>query len=245
MSLFSALSVSASGMAAQRTRAALLVENIANSETTRTPDGGPYRRKDAIFSSDEPVFGVRLRTGFRNERQQPPASKSRNRRGQQRVRKSTILPGHPDADAGWLCVHAANQPSRRDGEPDGCDPRLSGECGRHVRREGHDSEIDRSVAIGDMRDRTDLKHHSHLTAAHDSRRPAPRASPASFKAFFRAPSMRLQSQQNTRIRLGAEIPHRRKRGAAYHRAGYAEGGNGVRAWACKSATRWSTPTRKS
>ena len=51
MSLFSSLSVSASGMAAQRTRAALLVENIANSETTRTPEGGPYRRKDAIFSS--------------------------------------------------------------------------------------------------------------------------------------------------------------------------------------------------
>ena len=38
------LTVSATGMAAQRTRAALLVENIANSETTRTPDGGPYRR---------------------------------------------------------------------------------------------------------------------------------------------------------------------------------------------------------
>ena len=54
MSLFSVLSVSASGMAAQRTRAELLVENIANSETTRTAEGGPYRRKDAIFSS-EPV----------------------------------------------------------------------------------------------------------------------------------------------------------------------------------------------
>src|SRR5690348_17503881 len=51
MSLLSALSVSASGMAAQRTRSELLVENIANSETTRTAEGGPYRRKDAIFSS--------------------------------------------------------------------------------------------------------------------------------------------------------------------------------------------------
>ena len=38
MSLFSALTVSATGMAAERTRAALLVENIANSETTRTPE---------------------------------------------------------------------------------------------------------------------------------------------------------------------------------------------------------------
>jgi len=51
MSLLSALSVSASGMAAQRTRSELLVENIANSETTRTAEGGPYRRKDAVFSS--------------------------------------------------------------------------------------------------------------------------------------------------------------------------------------------------
>jgi flagellar basal-body rod protein FlgC len=51
MSLFSVLSVSASGMQAQRTRAELLAENLANSETTRTPDGGPYRRKDAVFSS--------------------------------------------------------------------------------------------------------------------------------------------------------------------------------------------------
>jgi len=52
MSLFSALSVSASGMSAQRARAELLVENLANSETTRTPEGGPYRRKDAVFATE-------------------------------------------------------------------------------------------------------------------------------------------------------------------------------------------------
>ena len=51
MSLFDSLSISASGMSAQRTRAELLVENLANAETTRTPDGGPYRRKDAVFTS--------------------------------------------------------------------------------------------------------------------------------------------------------------------------------------------------
>src|SRR5215813_8185565 len=44
-------SVGASGMEAQRLRAQLLVENIANAETTRTEDGGPYRRKDVTFSS--------------------------------------------------------------------------------------------------------------------------------------------------------------------------------------------------
>lgn len=53
MSLFSLLSVSASGMSAQRTRAELLVQNLANAETTRTPEGGPYRRKDVVFASED------------------------------------------------------------------------------------------------------------------------------------------------------------------------------------------------
>ncbi len=52
MSLFGTLSVSASGLAAQRERATAIVENLANSETTRTPEGGPYRRKDVIFQPD-------------------------------------------------------------------------------------------------------------------------------------------------------------------------------------------------
>ena len=51
MSLFGSLSVSASGMDAQRQRAEVLAENLANSETTRTPEGGPYRRKDVVFQS--------------------------------------------------------------------------------------------------------------------------------------------------------------------------------------------------
>jgi flagellar basal-body rod protein FlgC len=55
VSLFSTLSVSASGMSAQRTRAELLVENLANAETTRTPDGGPYRRKDVVFAEDNSI----------------------------------------------------------------------------------------------------------------------------------------------------------------------------------------------
>lgn len=51
MSLFSALSISASGMAAQRARAEAVAENLANAETTRTPDGGPFRRRDVVFES--------------------------------------------------------------------------------------------------------------------------------------------------------------------------------------------------
>jgi flagellar basal-body rod protein FlgC len=58
MSLFSLLSVSASGMTAQRTRAELLIQNLANSETTRTPQGGPYRRQDADVSKRAADLGV-------------------------------------------------------------------------------------------------------------------------------------------------------------------------------------------
>src|ERR1700693_4865589 len=107
MSLFSALSVSASGMAAQRTRAELLVENIANAETTRTPEGGPYRRKDAVFMS-EPVAS-------------PFASVLESQIGAQtgvRVSEITVddreperryLPDHPDADAkGYVAVPRMN-----------------------------------------------------------------------------------------------------------------------------------------
>ena len=64
-------SVGASGMAAQRARAELLVENLANAETTRTPEGGPYRRKDVVFESVAPWlrrshrFSIRRSSGQR------------------------------------------------------------------------------------------------------------------------------------------------------------------------------------
>ncbi len=51
MSLFGAISVSASGMEAQRARAEVITENLANADTTRTPEGGPYKRKDTVFTT--------------------------------------------------------------------------------------------------------------------------------------------------------------------------------------------------
>ena len=98
MSLFSALDVAASGLAAQRMRTELLVENIANSETTRTPEGGPYRLRDAIFMSAavKTPFGTML-AGLTGE---PLAGVA--------VAEVTVdeseperryVPGHPDADA--------------------------------------------------------------------------------------------------------------------------------------------------
>lgn len=51
MDLFSAMNVSSSALAAERTRMNLISSNLANVNTTRTPEGGPYKRKDAIFAA--------------------------------------------------------------------------------------------------------------------------------------------------------------------------------------------------
>jgi flagellar basal-body rod protein FlgC len=96
MSLFSAIAVGASGMAAQRARAEVLVENLANAETTRTPQGGPYRRKDVVFESSpaaeefSSIFATELGAtgvsvaGVVTDNADP---------------ERRYMPGHPDADA--------------------------------------------------------------------------------------------------------------------------------------------------
>lgn len=97
MSLFSVLSVSASGMAAQRTRAELLVQNLANSETTRTPEGGPYRRQDAVFQSApqaspfSAVFQTEMASGVNGVEVSEIVQDSSEP-------EKRYMPGHPDAD---------------------------------------------------------------------------------------------------------------------------------------------------
>ncbi len=51
MNLLTALDVNASGLMAQRKRVEVSSSNLANSQTTRTNDGGPYRRKDVVFQT--------------------------------------------------------------------------------------------------------------------------------------------------------------------------------------------------
>lgn len=50
MDLLQASRISATGLTAQRTKMKVIAENLANVETTRTPEGGPYRRKMVVFS---------------------------------------------------------------------------------------------------------------------------------------------------------------------------------------------------
>jgi flagellar basal-body rod protein FlgC len=52
MDLFTAMDISASGMRAQRTRMNVISSNIANAQTTRTAEGGPYKRKDVVLQAN-------------------------------------------------------------------------------------------------------------------------------------------------------------------------------------------------
>lgn len=47
--LFKVLDIAASGMTAERFRLNVISQNLANSDTTRTEEGGPYRRKAIVF----------------------------------------------------------------------------------------------------------------------------------------------------------------------------------------------------
>jgi flagellar basal-body rod protein FlgC len=102
MSLFGSIAVSASGMEAQRIRMELIAQNLSNAETTQTPEGGPYRRKDAVFSS------APIQSTFAGTLSQTLGEIGAG--GSQGVTVSSVavdqsdpewryLPSHPDADA--------------------------------------------------------------------------------------------------------------------------------------------------
>ncbi|HEX4274582.1 MAG TPA: flagellar basal body rod protein FlgC [Bryobacteraceae bacterium] len=102
MSLFSAISISASGMEAQRSRAEIITENLANADTTRTPEGGPYKRKDAVFTTAPvPVSfsdALSAASGLGSAGQSDGVAVS-DITIDDREPERRYLPGHPDADA--------------------------------------------------------------------------------------------------------------------------------------------------
>ncbi len=94
--LFTALRVGAQGMTAQRTRLNTTASNIANVQTTRTEEGGPYKRQDPIFQTvgiDKGVDGVRVDQVI--EDQAEP--------------RLVYDPGHPDSNAdGYVAMPNVN-----------------------------------------------------------------------------------------------------------------------------------------
>ncbi len=109
MSLLSALSISASGMSAQRQRTELLVENLANSDTTRTQEGGPYRRKDAVFTSDPSAAD--FSSMFESEMGSGMGVRVSEVVTDQRDPEKRYLPGHPDADKDGYVAYPRMNPA--------------------------------------------------------------------------------------------------------------------------------------
>ena len=109
MSLLSALSISASGMSAQRQRTELLVENLANSDTTRTPEGGPYRRKDAVFVSDPSA--AQFSSLFESEMGATSGVRVSEIVTDTRDPEKRYLPGHPDADKDGYVAYPRMNPA--------------------------------------------------------------------------------------------------------------------------------------
>ena len=97
MNLFGMLELRGSALGAERQRAEVVASNMANSQTTRTPAGGPYRRQLVVFQAQRaPRFSLAL-AGLH------PQSVSA-------VRVAAVVPdarppvlrfepGHPDANA--------------------------------------------------------------------------------------------------------------------------------------------------
>ncbi|APT76416.1 flagellar basal body rod protein FlgC [Marinitoga sp. 1135] len=91
MNAFKIMDIAASGMTAERFRSEVISNNLANANTTRTENGGPYRRKIVTFkevlnkekaTKDEQLSGVKV--GKLAEDKSPF--------------RLVYDPGHPDAD---------------------------------------------------------------------------------------------------------------------------------------------------
>ncbi|MEQ1877263.1 MAG: flagellar basal body rod protein FlgC [Bdellovibrionia bacterium] len=107
MDFLTGLRVSSSGMAAQRMRMNTISSNIANINTTQTPEGGPYRRKDVVLESmpEQRSFGEIL-TGEQAKIQRVQVSDVLVDR---RAPLLKYQPDHPDAnEEGYVAMPNIN-----------------------------------------------------------------------------------------------------------------------------------------
>jgi flagellar basal-body rod protein FlgC len=98
MDFMNALDIGASSLKAERTRLNIISMNLANAKTTRTPEGGPYKRKSVVFAStdvDSP-FSKAMQDSLTRELKGVRVLGVAN---DQRPFKRVFEPHHPDADA--------------------------------------------------------------------------------------------------------------------------------------------------
>jgi len=90
MNLISGIDITSGALAAQRLRLDIVAHNIANAQTTRTPEGGPYKRQIVSFETE-----LLKQVGGRNLQTVHVAGVSSDKSEGERVQN----PQHPDADA--------------------------------------------------------------------------------------------------------------------------------------------------
>lgn len=95
MDLMQSIKISSSGLSAQRTKVNVISENIANSETTRTEDGGPYRRKMLVLGS-KPVES--FEDTFKRTESEYDEVEVEEIVASQEDFRLVYNPAHPDAD---------------------------------------------------------------------------------------------------------------------------------------------------
>lgn len=98
MNIFKAMDVSASGMTAQRQRLDIIAENLANVNTTRTPQGGPYKRKSVILGA-EPAEDFDTLLGSPEKVEVLEVVQS------DKGLRPEYEPGHPDADKNGMVMY--------------------------------------------------------------------------------------------------------------------------------------------
>jgi len=108
MNLFGMLEVSGSALTAERQRAEVVTSNMANAETTRTAEGGPYQRQLVVFHARQarqfPMMLAALgSTATRGVQVDQVVAD-----GKPPIRR--YQPGHPDADAQGFVAYPAIDP---------------------------------------------------------------------------------------------------------------------------------------
>ena len=95
MDIFTSMHIGASALKANRIRLNTISSNLANVETTSTPEGGPYKRKSVYFETKPLSFKEHLDVNLNEKVQGVQVAKIVE---DQEPPKKVFNPDHPDAD---------------------------------------------------------------------------------------------------------------------------------------------------
>lgn len=101
MDIFTSMYISSSALTAQRTRLNVISSNLANAGTTRTPEGGPYRKQEVVFRTSNQPFAEHLDQAGQ-QAQAVRGVEVAEVRASSKPFRTVHDPGHPDADANGM-----------------------------------------------------------------------------------------------------------------------------------------------